>query len=207
MLNEGTATPPAPLQTPPRVQHGLPPARQSDPSRLEGALHTQILSRNRSRLRLIYLGTAAVLLCALAAIFALFHGNNSAAPRTRAIVGPIAAAPAQAPALAPAPSVAAPVAPPPIESPKQPNSTPEALPFRLKRSKAFEKIGPIRLRLIKAYPKRDVCDLYLASGGPSHQKQVHLNKSVQIDLPDGGSAELIVTGIKADQISGSVQQN
>jgi hypothetical protein len=207
MLNEGTETPPSPLQSTPQVRQHLPPAQQSDPSQFAGALQTQMLSRNRSRLRLIYLGTAATLICTLAAFFALFHGTNSAVPRTRATVGPVAAAPAQVPAQTSASRVAAPVAPPPTEGAKQQEPAPEPVQFRLKRSKAFEKIGPIRLRLVKANPKRDVCDLYLTSGGPAYQKQVHLNKPVQIDLPDGaGSAELVMTSIKADQVSGSVQQ-
>jgi hypothetical protein len=114
------------------------------------------------------------------------------------------ASPAQTQAFA---STAAPVASPVTETPKQQEPPPEPVSFRIKRSKVFEKVGPIRLRLLKANTRWNTCNLYINSGGPSYQKQAHLNKPVQIDLPNGsGSAELVVTSIKGDQISGSVQQ-
>jgi hypothetical protein len=153
-------------------------------------------------LRFLYIGIAAVLLGALA-VSLLFRRDGSPAPKAQIPMGPVAS---PAPAQASAPSVPTPVASPPVEAPKQSEPAPEPVQFRIKRSKSFEKIGPIRLRLIRTFPKRNVCELYIASGGPAYQKQLHLDKPVQIDLPNGTkSAELVVNSIKADQISGSVQ--
>jgi hypothetical protein len=197
MLNEGAAaSPPPPLQSPP-----LAPQSPVSPAR---ALRTQMrLPRWSPRPRFVYLGIATAFLCALAVLFVLFRREHPAVPKARVTAGPVASAPVQTPVS----SDPAPVASPPAETPKQQEPAPEAVQFRMKRSKSFEKVGPIRLRLIKANPKRNVCDLYVASGGPSYQKQVHLNKPVQIDLSDGaGSAELVVTSIRTDQINGSVQQ-
>ena len=197
MLNEEAASAPAPQQSPPSAPRSpvLPsPAR---------ALRTQMRSPRWSRPRFVYLGMAAALLCALAVFFVLFHREQPAVPKARATAGPVAV---PVPVQTPASSVAEPVASPPVEAPKQQEPAPEAVQFRMKRSKSFERVGPIRLRLVKANPKRNVCDLYIASGGPSYQKQVHLNKPVQIDLSSAGSVELVVTSIRTDQINGSVQQ-
>ena len=202
MLNGEAASPPqSPLPPPPQDKQDFPPPTTP--------LRTRMLSAHRSRLRFIYSGAAVALLCALAAFYFLFRWDRSPVPKARVTAASPVAAPA--PTQTSTASVAAPVISPPKEAPKQQEppreSLPEPVQFRVKRSKAFEKVGPIRLRLVKANPKWNTCDLYISSGGPSYQKQLHLNKPVQIDLRDGvGSAELVVTSIRADQISGSVQQ-
>jgi hypothetical protein len=196
MLNEGSATSPPSLPSSPQARQSFPPP--ASPQR------TQMLSFRRSRLGFIYFGTAMALLCAFVMFYFLFRQDHPSAPPTRAMTGPVAA---PAPAQASVSNVPAPVASPPKEVPKQQEPPPEPVQFRIKRSKSFEKVGPIRLRLVKANLKWSTCDLYVNAGGSSYQKQAHLNRPVQIELPDSaGSAELVVTGIRADQISGSVQQ-
>ncbi|MBV9224517.1 MAG: hypothetical protein JOZ45_05960 [Acidobacteriaceae bacterium] len=192
MLHDGTT---AGLPPPP----GNPPPSAQPNSRLpQSSGRKQALSSRPSSLRFLYIGIAAVLSCALAACFILFRQDHSSPPKAQAPAGSVTTS---VPAQASAPVVSA-----RTEAPKQPEPVPEPVQFNIRRSKSFEKIGPVRLRLVKTYPRRNVCDLYIAAGGPSYQKQVHLDKPIQIDFPDGnGSAELIVTSIRADQISGSVQ--
>jgi len=195
MLQEGTTTSSPPLKDSSSAQQ-TPPGPQS-PGR------KQALPLRSSRLPFLYIVIAAVLLGTLTVFLLLFRRDGPPASKAQIPIGPVAS---PAPAQASAPSVPAPVASPSVEAPKQPEPAPEPVQFKIKRSKSFEKIGPIRLRLIRTFPKRNVCELYVASGGPSYQKQVHLDKPVQIDLLNGAkSAELVVTSIKADQISGSVQ--
>ena len=197
MLNEGAASsPPPPPPNPPQ-------ARQSFPRPLNPA-PPAISSFSRSRLRFIYTGSAIALLCALAVFYFLFRQDRPSAPKARMAASPVAA---PAPAQAPAPTASAPVVSTPKEEPTQQEPLPEPVQFRIKRAKTFEKVGPIRLRLIKTNLRWNTCDLYINSGGASFQKQAHLDKPVQIDLRDGaGSAVLVVSGIRSDQISGSVQQ-
>ena len=144
------------------------------------------------------------LLCAVGVFYLFFHRDRPAVSQVTVSQSPVVA-----PTPAPVQQIAAPApeaAPPPAKEAASDRSAPEPVSFSLRRSKVFEKIGSIRLRLIKAIPKRRACDLYIAAGGPSYQKQAHLNKPVQINLPDGnGSVELTVTSIGADGISGSVQ--
>ena len=199
MLNEEATNSPLPSSNSSRVPQSFSPASSSPQPRA--------LSSGRSRPPFVLLGIATALLCILVVFFILFRQNHTPASQARTIVSPVTK-PAPAPAQASLPTVPAPVISPTTEAPKQQEPLPEPVQFRIKRSKTFEKVGPVRLRLLKANPKRNTCDLYISSSGPAYQKQAHLNKPVQIDLRDGaGSAELVVTAIKADQISGSVQQN
>ena len=194
MLNEEVTSSPPPLPSPPPArQNPLPvsrsPQRQAFPA---------------SRRRLVPLGIVTTILCAAVIFFVLSRRDHAPAPQAHTTVNPVTV---PAPAQASAPAVSTPVASPAQETPKQQEPPPEPVQFRIKRSKAFEKVGPIRLRLVKANTRWNTCDLYINSGGSSYQKQAHLNKPVQIDLHNGAaSAELVVTGIKADQISGSLQQ-
>ena len=196
MLQEGeTKTAPPSLER--------PPSAQQTPRLPQSPGQKRALPSHPVSLRLIYIGSAAVFLCALAACFVWFRQDPLSAPKTQARAGSVMAS---VPVQSSAPSVPAPVVSSSTEAPKQPQPAPEPVEFKIRRSKSFEKIGPIRLRLVKTYPKRNACDLYIAAGGPSYQKQVRLDERVQIDLSDGAkSAELVVTSIKADQVSGSVQ--
>lgn len=218
MLQEGTSTGPTPPESPPAAQQtprlpqrttadpplsGHPSAAQQAPRLPQRPGWKQALSSGLTSLHFIYIGSAAVFLCALAACFVLFRQDHFSAPKVQVPAGSVTAS---VPVKSSASSVPTRVISPPTETPKRPEPAPEPVQFKIRRSKSFEKIGPVRLRLIKAYPKRNACDLYIAAGGPSYQKQVHLDEPVQIDFPNGSrSAELVVTSIRADQISGSVQ--
>ena len=196
MLNEGAASSPPPLPSAPQARQNLSPASHSPQS--------QIFSSIRPRLLFALGGIAAALLCAVLIFFALFRHDHAPASQARITVNPVTA---PAPVQASAPAAPMPLVSPEKETPKQQDPLAEPVQFRIKRSKAFEKIGPIRLRLLKANTRWNTCELYINSGGPSYQKQAHLSKPVQIDFPNSaGPVELIVTGIKSDQISGSVQQ-
>lgn len=195
MLQEGTKT------GPPSPEH--PPSAQQTPRPPQNPGQKPPLPSRLPPLRFIYIGSAVVFLCALAACFVLFRQDPVSAPKVQTPTGSVTAS---VPVKSSATSVPTPAVSPSTEAPKQPEPTPEPVQFKIRRSKSFEKIGPIRLRLVKVYPKRNACDLYIAAGGPSYQKQVRLDQPLQIDLPAGSRpAELVVTDIKADQISGSVQ--
>lgn len=200
MLKEEAVSSSPPPPSPSQPPRSISPARRSS--------QTQSSAPDRSRLLFIYLGTAAALLCASVILFVLYRQGQPSVSQGHADVRPVKApSPTAAPAQASAPASSAPVVSPTAEKPKQQGPPPEPVQFRIKRSKIFEKVGPIRLRLLKANTRWNTCDLYINSGGPSYQKQAHLNKPVPIDLPDGsGAAELVVTSIKGDQVSGSVQQ-
>lgn len=210
MLNEEAAPPlisqpssppirqnPLPLSAPPIRQNPLPPSSR--------ALRVQSFSLTRSRV-FVSLGVAVALFCIAAVLLILFR--REAAPTSHATQARTIVSPATVPLPAPVQASAAPVSAPASaqEPPQQQEPSSEPVQFHLKRAKAFEKVGPIRLRLVKANARRNTCDLYINSGGPSYQKQARLNKPVPIDLAnDAGSAELVVTSIKSDQISGSLQ--
>ncbi len=199
MLNEeAAASSSPPLPSPPQ-------ARQNPSSPPSRSQRSQILSSSRSRL--FVLGTMAAIVCALTLFLALSRHDHTPPPQERAsavpVTAPLSAATASLPAQALPPTASPAITPPAPE----PSKVEEPVQFRLKRSKAFERVGPIRLRLLRANTRWNTCELYINSGGPSYQKQAHLNKPVQINLPEGtGAAELLVTSIRADQISGSVQQ-
>ncbi len=219
MLQEGVADAPpspekaaAPVRAIPPLERAapaphIPPAQSIKPDRKQEwkPVRNVAPSSRLGRLPIVLAGVAVALLCAIGVFYLFFHRNRPVISQVTVSQSPVAA-PTPAPvqqSAAPAPEAA----PPPAKEAVAPGRpAPEPVSFSLKRSKLFEKIGSIRLRLVKAIPKRRTCDLYIAAGGPSYQKQAHLNKPVQIDLPNGsGSVKLMVTNIGADGISGSVQ--
>ncbi len=210
MLNEGVAdSPPPPQQAPPlpppqQTLSPPPPPRRQNPPPAQRPLRVETPPAPGNRRRLVYMGSAAALLCSLAVFFLLFRQDRSTVsnprlPEHSSTAGPVMSPPVRS---TPAPVVSSP--PTDVSTGQEP--APEPVPFKISRSRAFERVGPIRLRLVKANLKRGTCDVYIAAGRRPYQKQLQLNKLVQIELPSGSrSAELIVTKIGKDQVSGLVQ--
>jgi len=80
------------------------------------------------------------------------------------------------------------------------------LEFKLKRSRTFEKIGPVRVRLLRVNLRRRTCDLIMQfSTHRSIQRRLQLNKPLEVrPEPRAQPLQITVSSIARDSIAGVV---
>lgn len=85
---------------------------------------------------------------------------------------------------------------------------PPAVPveFKLKRSRTFEKIGPVRVRLLRVNLRRRTCDLIMQfSNRRSVQRRLQLNRPLEVrPEPRAEPLQITVSSIARDSIAGAV---
>jgi hypothetical protein len=78
--------------------------------------------------------------------------------------------------------------------------------FKLKRSRTFEKIGPVRVRLLRVNLRRRTCDLIMQfSNHRTVQKRLQMNRPVEVrSEPRALPLQITVSSISKDSIAGAV---
>lgn len=85
-------------------------------------------------------------------------------------------------------------------------SRPAPVEFKLKRSRSYQRIGAIGLRLVRVNARRRTCDLSMQlSDRRIVQKRLLLNKPLQLKLPKSTEPlQLLVSEIGRDSVAGAV---
>jgi hypothetical protein len=78
--------------------------------------------------------------------------------------------------------------------------------FKLKHSRTFEKIGPVRVRLLRVNLRRHTCDLIMQfSNHRSVQRRLQLNRPLEVrPEPRARPLQITISSIARDSISGVV---
>ena len=76
--------------------------------------------------------------------------------------------------------------------------------FKLKRSRTYEDVGPVGMRLLRVNLRRRACDLILQlNGGRTLQKHAQLNRASQFKVKGGaGPLQITVSEIGRDSVAG-----
>ncbi len=167
----------------------------------------QQTSRPRLQVRsLAYLAVAVAILCASSVFFILCQRDNS---RFLAISNPLKTTAANASAR-PAISVTAPPLPakPADSTAVLPQPTaPQRVLFRLRRSKSFQTVGPIKVRLLRINLRRSNADLsVMVNGRRFDRSHVALDRPLQVASSKGSgpSVELVLNAVTREGVSGYV---
>jgi hypothetical protein len=82
----------------------------------------------------------------------------------------------------------------------------EAIEFKLKRSRTYQTVGAIGLRLLRVNPRRRTCDVSVqVKNRHSLQRRVQLNRPLELKpTPSADSLQLTVSAISRDSIAGSL---
>ena len=153
-----------------------------------------------------YLAVAVAILCASCVFFLLCQRDNS---RFLAISSPLKAAAAK-PAVRPAPipaatpqtasTLPAPAGPMPVVAPQR-------VEFKVHRSRAFQTVGPIKLRLVRINLRHSNADLsLLVNGRRVDKRQIALDKPFQVPptRTTGHAIEIVLQGLTKESVSGYV---
>jgi len=83
-------------------------------------------------------------------------------------------------------------------------SVPAPVEFKLKRSRTYQDVGPVGMRLLRVNLRRRACDLIIQlNGGRTLQKHAQLNRASQFKVkPSAEPLQITVSGIGRDSVAG-----
>ena len=171
---------------------------------------------------LAYLAIAVAILCASCVFFVLCQRDNSWFLAISNPLHPATPKLSEQPASVPVPRDAMPPSADAISTrsatdsgstqqarlyPENPNS--QRVQFRLRRSRFFQTVGPLKLRLARTNLRRSNADLSLMVDGHRLDRQVALDKPVQVTQPNGSgkSFEIVLSGLSREGVSGYVTES
>ena len=148
-----------------------------------------------------YLAVAVAALCATCVFFLLCQRDNS---RFLAVSNPTKTV-----SVRQATQSALSLSPRADEGPSQPApaAAPQRVDFRLRRSRSFQTVGPIKLRLLRINVRRSNADLSLmVNGRRMDRTHVGLDKPVQIGGGKGSGTPvaLVLSSLTKESVSGYV---